>query len=241
MLHDAGDDDISSVAQGVHVDFNCILQEVIHQHRALLRVLHGFSHIPAYCIRVVGDDHRTAAQHVRRPYQHRVADAFCAFQGLLDGGHHGARRLGNFQVLQQLAEALAILRQIDAFRRRAQDFYAGSLQREGEVQRSLASELHNHPNLRARGGLVLINSQHVFQGQGLEVQAVAGVVIGRHRFRIAIHHDGFVVVFAQRERSMTATVVELNSLPDAVGAAPQNNDLSPRRRRRFILLIVGGI
>ena len=127
MLHDAGDDDISSVAQRVHIDFDCILEEVIDQHRALLRILHCFAHIAAHRIGVVRDDHGPAAQHIGRPHQHRVADAFCACQGLLDAGDHRARRLGNFQLLQQLAEALAIFGQIDGFRRGAEDFDARRL------------------------------------------------------------------------------------------------------------------
>ena len=35
VLHDAGDDDVFSIAEGVDVDFNCVLEKVIDQDRAL--------------------------------------------------------------------------------------------------------------------------------------------------------------------------------------------------------------
>ena len=122
MLHDPGDDHVSAVAQRVHVDFDCILEKVVDQDRALLGVLHRFSHIAAHRVGIIGNHHRPAAQHIGGPHQHRVADALRAFQRFLDGGHHGARRLGNIQVLEQLAKALAVFGQIDGFRRSAQDF-----------------------------------------------------------------------------------------------------------------------
>ena len=72
---------------------------------------------------------------------------------------------------------------------------------------------------------MLADGQHVFQGQRLEVESVAGIVVGRDRLRIAVDHDGFETIITQRECRMAAAVVELNSLPDAVRPAAQNNDL----------------
>src|SRR5262249_37319968 len=71
--------------------------------------------------------------------------------------------------------------------------------------------------------------------------AVAGVVGGRDGFRIAVDHDCLVAVVTQRKRSMAAAVVELNSLPDSVGSAAQDNDFLFRGRRRFVLVLVGGV
>ena len=88
---------------------------------------------------------------------------------------------------------------------------------------------------------MLVNGKHIFEGQRLEVQAVAGVVIGRDRLRIAVDHDGFVAVFAQRERGMAAAVIKLNSLPNTVGPAAQNHDFFFGGRRGFVFLFVGRI
>ncbi len=91
------------------------------------------------------------------------------------------------------------------------------------------------PHRRALRSFVLINRPHVFERQRLEVETVAGVVVGRDGFRIAIDHDRLVAVFAQRERSVAAAVIELNSLPDAVGPAAENDDLSSCRSARLRL------
>jgi hypothetical protein len=88
---------------------------------------------------------------------------------------------------------------------------------------------------------MLIHRQHVLKRQRLEVQPVARVVVGRHRLRIAVHHDRLVAVFTQRKRRMAAAVVELNSLPDPVRPAPKNHDLLLLRRRRLILFVVAAI
>ena len=94
----------SAVAQRIHVHFHRILKKVVDQHGALLGVFDRFLHVPAHGIGIIGNHHGPAAKHVGGPYQHRVADAFRAVKRFFDAGYHGARRLGNLQVLQQLAE-----------------------------------------------------------------------------------------------------------------------------------------
>ena len=62
-------------------------------------------------------------------------------------------------------------------------------------------------------------------GQRLEVEAVGGVVVGRHRLRVAVDHDGLVAGLAQRETGVAAAIVELDALADAVRAAAEDDDL----------------
>ena len=56
----------------------------------------------------------------------------------------------------------------------------------------------------------------IVERQRLEVQPVAGVIVGRHRLGVAVDHDGFVASFTQGEAGVHAAVVELDALPDAV-------------------------
>ena len=42
-----------------------------------------------------------------------------------------------------------------------------------------------------------------FQGQGLEIKAVGGVVVGGDGFRVAVDHDGLVTVFAHGQAAWT--------------------------------------
>src|ERR1043166_7214835 len=88
---------------------------------------------------------------------------------------------------------------------------------------------------------MLINRPHIFKGQRLEVEAVGGVVVGRDRLRIAVDHDGLVAIVLQREGSMAAAVVKLDSLSNTVRAGTEDDDLLLCRWRRFIFLVVAGV
>ena len=83
--------------------------------------------------------------------------------------------------------------------------------------------------------------QHVFQRQRLEVQAVGGVVVGRHGLGVAVDHDGLVAVLAHRERGVHAAVVELDALADAVGPAAEHHDLLLVGRLGLALVLVGRV
>ena len=111
----------------------------------------------------------------------------------------------------------------------ADDRHARALQRQRQIQRRLPAELHDHA-IRLLG---IADVQHFFERERLEVQAVAGVVIGRDGLRIAVDHDRFDAELLQREGRVAAAVIELDSLPDAIRPAAQNHDLLAIRRRRL--------
>ena len=97
-------------------------------------------------------------------------------------------------------------------------FTPAFMQRHRQAQRRLPAELDDH----ALGLLGVDDLQHVLARERLEVQPVGGVVVGRHRLRVAVDHDGLVAVLAQRLHGVDAAVVELDPLADAVGAAAQD-------------------
>ncbi len=241
VLHDARDQHVLRIAQRIHVHFHCVLKEVIHQYRPLLRVLHGFAHVARHGLRIIRNHHRAPAQHVAGPHQHWIPHPLRNSESFFHARGRATRGLRNPQVLQQLAELLTVFRQINRLRRCADNRHARSAQSLRKVQRSLPAKLHNHPDLRARGRLVVINAQHVFQRQRFEVKPIARVVIRRYRLRIAVHHDRLVAVVLQRKRRMAAAVVKLNALPDTIRPRTENNDLRLVRRRRFILFVVGRV
>ena len=88
---------------------------------------------------------------------------------------------------------------------------------------------------------MLVDGEHVFEGERLEVEAVAGVVVGGDGLGIAVDHDGLVAVLAQGEGGVAAAVVELDSLPDAVGTAAEDDDLLARGRCGLVLFVVAAI
>ena len=76
--------------------------------------------------------------------------------------------------------------------------------------------------------------EHVLVGERLEIEPVRGVVIGRHRLRIAIDHDGLVADVLEREGGVAAAIIELDALADAVRAAAEDDDFLLVGRRRLI-------
>ena len=95
----------------------------------------------------------------------------------------------------------------------------------GQVERRLPAKLDDH-TLRA---FALDHVQHVLQRQRLEIEPVGGVVIGRDRLRVAVEHDGLEAHIGQGKSGLTATIVELDALADAVRAAAQDQDLCDGR------------
>src|ERR1043166_958415 len=66
-------------------------------------------------------------------------------------------------------------------------------------------------------------------------------VIGRNRFRVAVHHDGFVAIFMQSKARVAAAVIEFDSLPNTIGTAAEDHDLRTRLCVGFVFILVSGI
>ena len=101
----------------------------------------------------------------------------------------------------------------------------------------MATVLNNH----AQRFFFVHNFEHVLQGEGFEIQAVAGVVVGGHGLRVAIDHDGLVTVLAHGQGGVHAAVVKFNALADAVGAATEHHDFLALAGFGLALIFIGGV
>src|SRR5439155_5019130 len=128
-------------------------------------------------------------------------------------------RTANPEQVEQRAESLAILGEIDGLERCPDDAVTGSLEPAGQLQRGLAAEL-DRDTIRP---LPLAHREHFLQSERLEVEPVGGVVVGGDGLRVAVDHHGFVAERAEALRRMHAAVVELDSLPDAVRAGAEDD------------------
>ena len=137
------------------------------------------------------DLHRAAAEHVGGAHHQRQSEIGGDQPRLLDRIGDAVLRLLQPQFVEHALEAVAVLGEVDGVGRGAEDRHIGRLQRAREFQRRLAAELHDD----AVQGAVLPfggdDFEHVLGGQRLEIQSVGGVVVGRHRLRIAVDHDRF--------------------------------------------------
>ena len=221
VLHDACDQHVFAIRERIHVHFRGVFQKPVDQHRAILREGHRLAHVFAHGVFVVGDHHGAPAQHIAGPHQHGIPDPPRDGACLLRAGRRAVLRRRYAQIVEQLTEQLAVLGQIDVLRIGADDRHALPLQRQRQRERRLPAKLHDH----AVRPLGIEDVQHVLQRQGFKVQPVAGVVIRRNRFRITVHHNGFVAQPLQGERGVAAAVIELNPLPDAVRAAAEDHHL----------------
>ena len=79
-------------------------------------------------------------------------------------------------------------------------------------ERRLPAELDHDPGRP----FALADREHLLLAEGLEVEPVRRVVVGRHRLRVAVDHHGLVAEPAKRPRRMHAAVVELDALADPV-------------------------
>ena len=132
--------------------------------------------------------HAASAQHVGRTHHQRIADLGGNFQRLFQGAGHARFGLGDAQFAHDLAEAVAVLGQVDGVRGGAQNLDPGLSQFAGDVQRGLAAELNDH----AFGFFLFVDAQHIFHGQRFEIELVGGVVVGGNGFRIAVDHDRLI-------------------------------------------------
>ena len=238
VLHDAGDQDSAGgIGDGIHVHFSSVLKEAVDQHRTALREGNRLLHVAADGVLIVGDHHGAAAQHVTGADQHRESNGASHRNSLfrVGGGAVGGRR--NLEIVEQLAEKLAIFGQVDVGRIRSDDRNSRGFERERQREWRLSTKLNDH----AVGLLGVANVQHFFERERLEVEAVTGVVIGGDRFRIAIDHDRLDTEFLQREGRVAATVIELDALPDAVGSAAENHYLLTRCDVRLALGFVARV
>src|SRR5271155_768821 len=239
MLHDSADDDILTIGECVHVHFGCVFEKLVNQDRTLgigsASDLGGLGDVFLDGFQIVGNDHGAPAENVAWPDENREADLRRGSDRFLRLERRASARLGNIQLGEKGAEAAAIFREVNGLGIGADDFAAVALQLKREIQRGLPAELDDY----ALWLFAFEDGEDVFKRERLEVEAVGGVVIGRDRFGVAIDHHGFVTVFLERKGGVAATIIEFNSLPDAAGAAAEDDDFRTVHRVGFVVFFVG--
>ena len=209
VLHHGRDVGVLAVAESVDVQLERLLEEAVEQD-ASRRIAHGQAHF----LGAVADPHRAAPEHVRGPHQHRVADPLRRGDRFVRLGRRAPVRAADLQPVEQRAETLAVLGEVDRLRRGAEEAVAGGLERPRELQRRLTAELRDD----ADRPLTVADRKHLLDAERLEVEPVGGVVVGRDRLGVAVHHHGLVAELPESLRGVDAAVVEFDSLADPVGA-----------------------
>ena len=141
LLHDAGDEEVLAIADGVHFALGAhdvLIQQdgVVHIH-----VLGDDAHVLDDVGLGVGDDHVLATQHVGGAHQDGQADLVGSRQSLFQVEDGAAGGAGDAAALQQLVEALAVLGLVDGIRRGAQNGQTDLIHVLGQLDGGLTAEL----------------------------------------------------------------------------------------------------
>src|SRR2546422_2253566 len=240
VLHDAADDYPLSVGEGVHVDLDGVFQVVVDQDWMLHRGLDRLGDVGVEALLVVDNLHGPAAQHIGRADHPGVGDRSRHGHGLRNGPRGAAGRLLEAYLFQQRLEPLAVLGAIDRIRRRARAGDAAALQGQAQRGRGLPAELHHNTEQLTRPAFRVHDRQDVFLGERLEIEPVGGIVVGAHRLRVAVDHDGLIAQVPQGQRRVHAAVVELDALTDPVRAPAEDHHLLPGLRLALAFRFVGG-
>ena len=235
VFHHPADQCQHAVRERVDIDFDRVFQKLVDEDRTIRRCIHRLGHIARDRGVVVTNLHRPAAEHVAGTDQHGIANFIRDPARPMRVGGHPVGGLPQTQAIEDFLEPLAIFGRIDHVRAGPDDVDAGGFQSARQIERRLSAELHDD-SVRLHA---VANVEHVLGRERFEEQQVRRVVVGRDRFRVRVDHDAFDAQLAQRERSLTAAVVEFDPLPDAIGAASQDDDpFAIALRRRLVLGLV---
>ena len=173
-----------------------------------------------------------AAEHVRGPDEHRVAGARRERARL--GRRRacvqaGARRPSSASSAPKRPRSSA--RSIARAGRRAAARPLGEAG--GEPERRLAAERDDD----AERALERDDVEHALERDRLEVEAVAGVVVGRDRLRVRVDEHDLVAEPAEGLRGADAAVVELDPLADPVRPRAEHDDRAGARLVAVALLV----
>ena len=166
------------------------------------------------------DLHVLAADDIRRAQEDRVTQFAGGAEGAVQRFDAGALRPFDVEFFEEGVEPFAVLRRVDAPGGRAKDLDAVVIKELRERDGGLAAEGHDDTDRL----LDLDDVHDVFRRQGLEVQAVRGVVVRGDRLRVVVDDDDVVAQLFERPDAVDRGVVELDALSDADGARAEDHD-----------------
>lgn len=158
VFHHGRDVNVFAVREGIGFAFQSVVEEAVDEERTVRGHAHGLRHVFSEHVFVVDDFHAATAKHETRADHHRVAtDLLDASEGFVDVRGHAAFRHGDFQLVHHLAEQVAVFGDVDGVDARTENLHAFVGEGAGDVQRGLATELHDN----AGGLFLVVNLEHV--------------------------------------------------------------------------------
>src|SRR5262245_1106985 len=108
------------------------------------------------------------------------------------------------------------------------------LQVQSQIERRLSSELDDD----SIWSFFPDDMENVLEREGFEIETIGCVVVGGHRLRIAVDHDGLKPFVLQSEGCVAAAAIEFNPLSYPVGTTTEDHDLLAIAGFGLILFLV---
>ena len=96
----------------------------------------------------------------------------------------------------------------------------------------MASQSDDRPQQPAPASLDTRDLKHMLQTKGFKVRTIRGVIVCRHRLRVAVDQNRLHAALGQGVDRVAAAVVELDPLADAVGPRTEDD--------HFVAVLRGG-
>ena len=145
VFHHGRDINVFAVGEGVGFAFQSVVEEAVDEERTVRGHTHGLGNVFAEHVLVIDDFHAATAKHEARANHHRVAtDLLDTGESFVNVRGHAAFRHRDAELVHHLAEQVAVFSDIDGVDTRTENLDAFVAQSAGDVQRSLATELHDN-------------------------------------------------------------------------------------------------
>ena len=220
MLGDGVGDDFAVLCHGVHLHLLGVLDELAHHHGVFLRYV-GRQLEEALQLFLVGADvHGGAAQHVAGADEHGETYLLDESVDVFHRRQRAPLGLVYTDAVEHGRELVAVFGIVDALGRGAEDTDLLRVETQGQVVRYLTAGRDDD----AVRVLQVEDVHDTLEGELVEVEAVAHVVVGGDGLGIIVNHHTAVALLADGVQGLHAAPVELHAGADAVGARTEDDD-----------------
>ena len=221
MLHHTHDMEVFSVENGVHFRLLAAVQEMVDQDLVAGNMLEQAHDCRFHFVVIDDDSHTLPTQYIAGADEHRISYPVSHLYGLVDIEGRAIIGIGDAELFQHIAEPAPVFCDIHAVKRGTDDPDPLLMQPFCQLQGRLTTQLYDD----AFRLFMLDDFPQVLPVNGLEIELVGNIEVGRNGLRVAVDHDGLVPAFFNGHQPVDTAVIKLDTLPDAVGARSEHDDL----------------
>ena len=213
QFHDAGDEHLFTVADGVHLDlFADVI--LVNQNGFVFINFYGVFEIMTQRFFAGHNLHGASAEHEAGTDEDGIADSCCCFHAAFDIRDRCANGMRDAERSDDLFKRIAVFGAVDGLAVCADDAYAARCKRGGEVDGCLPAERADH----TAGLFQFHDIADLFYGQRLKIELIGGGIVGGYGFGVIVDDDGFVSRLLNGMNGVDGGVIKFHALTNAYGA-----------------------